>query len=77
MKNVLYIGNALSNSGKTITTIETLGENLKRICTVKTASKKTNKFLRLLDMVKLVLIETVKADYVLIDTYSTQTFIMH
>ena len=57
MKNVLYIGNALSNSGKTITTIDILGENLKEFCTVYTASKKTNKFLRLLDMVKLVLMK--------------------
>ncbi len=74
MKNILYIGNALSNSGKTITTIDILGENLKEFCTVYTASKKTNKFLRLLDMVKLVLMKQFKADYVLIDTYSTTNF---
>ena len=74
MKNVLYIGNALSNSGKTITTIDILGENLKEFCAVYTASKKTNKFLRLLDMIKLVLMKQFKADYVLIDTYSTTNF---
>lgn len=74
MKNVLYIGNALSNSGKTNTTIETLGGKLENFCTVKVASHKTNKVLRLLDMIKLVLADKAKADYVLIDTYSTSNF---
>jgi glycosyltransferase involved in cell wall biosynthesis len=74
MKNVLYIGNALSSKGKTRTTIETLGEHLKEITTVKIASTKSNKILRLLDMVWLVLKNSSKADYVLIDTYSTSNF---
>ena len=74
MKNVLYIGNALSDKGKTSTTIETLGENLKEICSIKIASRKSNKILRLLDMVGLVIKNCTKTDFVLIDTYSTSNF---
>ena len=74
MKNVLYIGNALSKNGKTSTTIDTLSEHLKEIYLVKIASKKSNKFLRLLDMIKLVLVNKSKTDIVLIDTYSTFNF---
>ncbi|WP_299130549.1 glycosyltransferase family 4 protein [uncultured Winogradskyella sp.] len=74
MKNVLYIGNALSHKGRTITTIETLGKKLKEICSVKVASNKSNKVLRLLDMIFLVLRNPFKTDFVLIDTYSTTNF---
>ncbi len=74
MKNVLYIGNALSSKGKTITTIETLGARLGEFCNVRIASKKRNKFFRLLDMIKLVVMNRTDADYVLIDTYSTTNF---
>ncbi|WP_439151528.1 glycosyltransferase family 4 protein [Winogradskyella sp.] len=74
MKNVLYIGNALSNSGKTITTIETLSAHLKEVCAIKVASNKSNKVFRLFDMMKLVFSNKSKADYVLIDTYSTTNF---
>ena len=74
MKNVLYIGNALSKKGKTSTTIDALSEHLKEIYAVKIASKKSNKFLRLLDMIKLVLVNKAKTDIVLIDTYSTVNF---
>ena len=74
MKNVLYIGNALSNKGKTSTTIESLSEYLKEICSIKIASKKSNKILRLLDMIKLVLVNRSETDFVLIDTYSTINF---
>ncbi|MFP4845652.1 glycosyltransferase family 4 protein [Winogradskyella sp. PE311] len=74
MKNVLYIGNALSSKGKTRTTIDTLGGNLKEICSIKIASSKSNKVLRLLDMILLVLRNSSKTDYVLIDTYSTSNF---
>ena len=56
MKNVLYIGNALSNKGKSITSIEVLGKQLNEICIVKTASSYNNKLLRLIDMCKLVLV---------------------
>jgi len=74
MKNVLYVGNALSNKGKTVTTIETLGDHLNEISTIKIASNKSNKTLRLLDMVKLVLLNRKSTDLVLIDTYSTTNF---
>lgn len=74
MKNVLYIGNALSNNGKTSTTIESLSEHLKEICSIKIASKKSNKILRLLDMIKLVLVNRTSTDIILIDTYSTSNF---
>ncbi|NNE32696.1 MAG: glycosyltransferase family 4 protein [Winogradskyella sp.] len=74
MKNVLYVGNALSNKGKTITTIESLGDKLKEICDIKIASRHSNKFLRMLDMITLVIINRSKADYVLIDTYSTSNY---
>ncbi|MCA0153705.1 glycosyltransferase family 4 protein [Winogradskyella vincentii] len=74
MTNVLYIGNALSKKGKTSTTIETLGAKLSEFCTVKVASKKSNKVLRLIDMVWSVLKHNRSTDYVLIDTYSTSNF---
>ncbi|WP_299116156.1 glycosyltransferase family 4 protein [uncultured Winogradskyella sp.] len=74
MKNVLYIGNVLSNKGKTVTSIEVLGNFLSGLYHVKTASNKSNKILRLLDMTMLVLNNKNKTDYVLIDTYSTANF---
>jgi glycosyltransferase involved in cell wall biosynthesis len=74
MKNVLYIGNALSNKGKTVTTIETLGNQLNEISNVKIASNKSNKVLRLLDMIRLVLMNKSNADFILIDTYSSANF---
>ena len=74
MKNVLYVGNALSKKGKTITSIETLGAQLGEFCSVKIVSKKSNKILRLLDMVWTLLSNRSSIDYVLIDTYSTTNF---
>lgn len=74
MKNVLYIGNALSNKGKTITVIDTLSGHLSETCSIKVASSKTNKMLRLLDMIRLVITNKSKTDFVLIDTYSTTNF---
>ncbi|MBF8150996.1 glycosyltransferase family 4 protein [Winogradskyella sp. F6397] len=73
-KNVLYVGNALSNKGKTSTTIDTLSERLSENYVVKIASNKSNKIWRLFDMVFLVLRYQSKTDYVLIDTYSTANF---
>jgi len=73
-KNVLYIGNALSNKGKTSSTIDTLGTHLKDMCNLKIASTKSNKVLRLIDMILLVLKHNSNTDYVLIDTYSTINF---
>lgn len=75
MKNLLYIGNKLSQKGKTVTTIETLSAALQAEgFQVKSVSKKTNKGLRLLEMLFSILKYAKKTDYVLIDTYSTQNF---
>jgi glycosyltransferase involved in cell wall biosynthesis len=74
MKKILYIGNALSNKGKTKTSIETLGTFLKEICHVKIASNKANIVSRLVDMILSVLKYKSNTDFVLIDTYSTSNF---
>ncbi|MBC3846935.1 glycosyltransferase family 4 protein [Winogradskyella echinorum] len=74
MKNLLYIGNALSNKGKATTVIDTLSRHLKKNYKVKIASTKSNKIWRLLDMMKLVVANKSNTDYVLIDTYSTSNF---
>ena len=75
MKNLLYIGNALSQKAKTVTTIETLGASLiKEGYNVKITSSKKNKFMRLLEMLFSIIKYRKTIDYVLIDTYSTQNF---
>jgi len=74
MKNVLYIGNALSQKGKNVTSIEVLGSRLRQFCNVKVASKKQNQVLRLLDMMLTVIKNSRRTDYVIIDTYSTLNF---
>jgi glycosyltransferase involved in cell wall biosynthesis len=74
-KNLLYIGNKLSKHGMTVTSIETLGVLLEgegyHLCY---ASSKKNKTLRLIDMLSQTYKCRKKADYVLIDTYSTYNF---
>ena len=75
MKNLLYIGNKLAKKGKTVTSIETLGRFLAAEgFIVKTASSKTNKFFRMVDMLYHVFRYRKKTDFVLIDTYSTSNF---
>ncbi len=75
MKQLLYIGNKLSHKSKTPTSIETLGKLLTdEGFTVKTASSKSNRVLRLLDMLYSVIKYKKKTDFVLIDTYSTSNF---
>jgi glycosyltransferase involved in cell wall biosynthesis len=75
MKNLLYIGNKLSNKNKTVTTIETLGRNLEQLnYTVTYASTYKNIGLRFLDMIYILILNRNKVDYVLIDTYSTLNF---
>lgn len=75
MKNILYIGNNLSKTGKTQTTIETLSRNLGlEGYTVYMFSNKKHKLLRLLDMLFGIIKSSKKTSYVLIDTYSTQNF---
>ncbi len=74
-KRILYIGNKLSNSGSTVTSIETLGFFLqKEGYTVVTASSIKNKLFRLLDMFWQTFRNRKNASVVLIDTYSTQNF---
>lgn len=75
MKNLLYIGNKLSNKNKTITTIETLGRNLETLdYKITYASSYKNIIFRIMDMVFAVFKNRNKANYVLIDTYSTLNF---
>lgn len=75
MKKLLYIGNHLSNKGKTETTIETLSQSLRlEGYRVFAFSNKTNKLVRLFDMLFAILKYSKKVDYVLIDTYSTSNF---
>ncbi|OIQ22705.1 glycosyltransferase family 4 protein [Lacinutrix sp. MedPE-SW] len=75
MKNLLYIGNKLSQKGKTVTTIDTLSNLLAQEgFSVKAVSSKKNKWLRLLHMLYSIIRYAKWIDYVLIDTYSTQNF---
>lgn len=75
MKRILYIGNKLLKEGSTPTSIETLGEFLKKEgFLVRTASEKKNKILRLMDMLFHVYRYRRETDIVLIDTYSTSNF---
>ncbi len=75
MKHIVYIGNKLSHVGKTVTSIETLGQFLKNEgYNVVTSSSKTNKVFRMLDMLYTILQNLKKTDYVLIDVYSTSNF---
>ncbi|WP_375239773.1 glycosyltransferase family 4 protein [Aurantibacter sp.] len=75
MKNLLYIGNKLSNKNKTVTTIETLGCNLELLdYKVTYASSYRNMVFRFFDMIISLIKNRKKTDYVLIDTYSTLNF---
>lgn len=74
-KTVLYIGNKLSSSKTNPTTHTTLEEGLQAEgYVVISASPLKNKFLRLSHMILVFLKNARKADYVLIDVYSTQNF---
>ena len=73
--NIIYIGNKLEGRNSTPTSIDTLAPLLRKEgLTVITASSNENKLLRLLDMLVNVWRHRKTADYVLIDTYSTQNF---
>lgn len=75
MKNLLYIGNQLSQKDKTVTTIDTLSGLLRKEgYHVVTASSKINKLYRLFDMLWHIVKYRKRVDKVLIDTYSTQNF---
>ncbi|WP_299151475.1 glycosyltransferase [uncultured Dokdonia sp.] len=74
-RKLLYVGNALSASGKTLTTIETLSPLLEQEgYDVIITSQKPNKLLRLLDMIATFYKVRDTVDVVLIDTYSTFNF---
>lgn len=75
MKNLLYIGNKLSEHGNTATSIESLGFFLESEgYKVYYASSKKNQILRMIDMIWKTLKYAKKVDFVLIDTYSTFNF---
>ena len=74
-KRILYIGNALSRRGSTITSIEHFGGLLRKEgYTVHITSTKKNKVIRMLDMMWATCTLSKKVDIVLIDTYSTTNF---
>lgn len=75
MKNLLYIGNKLSQHGVAATAIEVLGPFLEgEGYKLYYASSKKNAVLRMLDMLRSVLKVRNKIDFILIDTYSTSNF---
>ena len=75
MKRVLYIGNNLKSKTSNPTGVQVLGPLLeKEGYAVFYASSRSNKVIRLMDMVKSCLVYSKKVDVVLIDTYSTQNF---
>lgn len=71
---ILYLGNKLSKHGFTPTSVETLGERLKENFHVIQYSSVRNPLLRLIHFWWALLRWSGKADYVLIDTYSTAAF---
>ncbi|MGZ0017430.1 glycosyltransferase family 4 protein [Yeosuana sp. AK3] len=75
MTNLLYIGNQLKHRKGAITYLDVLGPLLENEgYHLVYSSSKANKFLRLLAMMYAVFLNRKKADYVLIDTYSTLNF---
>ena len=75
MKNILYIGNNLGSKKTNLSGIQVLGELLEKEGNrVLFASSKTNKLLRLLDMIIAFFKYYRNIDFVFIDTYSTCNF---
>ncbi len=75
MIHLLYIGNKLKTKRSNLSTIHTLGSLLEKEGYQLTyASEKSNKILRLLDMVVTCLRHIRSADKVIIDVYSTHNF---
>lgn len=73
--NILYIGNDLVKKTNYNSSMNTLCEHL--TCSglhITRASSKSNKVLRLLDMLLKVLVHYKKVSYVIIDTFSTSNF---
>ena len=71
---ILYFGNKVSSHGKTPTSVETLGKRLEEIDEVIRFSDKKYPALRMLDMLLGAIRFGHKAEYVLIDTYSSKAF---
>lgn len=75
MKNLLYVGNHLQNSQTNASYSAVLGPLLEQSgYAIRYTSSKTNKVLRLLEMLWRTFTAHKKTDWVLIDTYSTQNF---
>jgi glycosyltransferase involved in cell wall biosynthesis len=75
MKKILYIGNKLSQKGKTESTIDILGIGLENLgFNLVYSSSYKSIFLRFIDMLHTVFKHRKTVDYVLIDTYSTLNF---
>jgi glycosyltransferase involved in cell wall biosynthesis len=75
MTSILYAGNKLSRHGYTPGIIETLGPLLEAEgYMVFYAGTKKNQVLRLAEMLFITMTRGRKADYILIDTYSTSAF---
>ena len=73
--HILYIGNKLSDSNRTVTSVETLGTFLSKDGhDVRSASSFVNVYLRMVHMIVFVVYHCRWADIVLIDTYSTRNF---
>jgi len=72
--NILYVGNNLSDKTGYNSTQATLSNLLSEIYFLNVVSNKSNKILRLLDMCFTVIRQKNKADYILIDTFSTLNF---
>ncbi len=74
-KKILYIGNALSHKGATVTSVETLGVFLRNEgYDIIVSSSLQNKIARMMDMIKTVFFHHRQTKTVLIDTYSTSNF---
>ncbi|MGZ2368726.1 glycosyltransferase family 4 protein [Ancylomarina sp. YFZ004] len=71
---IIYIGNQLTKHGFTPTLVETLGKRLKKDFEVIQGSNKLNKISRLFDIWWLV-VKNRDSNYLLIDTYSTSSFL--
>ena len=71
---IIYIGNRLQGQGLNPTTVDTLGDKLEIDIDLIRASHYKNPLVRLLHMWFVVFVNFKKADYLLIDTYSTSAF---
>ena len=74
-KQILYLGNKLSNNNQNVSTVESLSEQLSQLSyDVKSYSNQSNKILRLLSMLWAIL-KYRRVDYILIYNYSKTSFL--